>query len=327
MQQQPLLSVKNLTVQFKTDTGLVKAVDDISFDIFKGETVGLVGESGCGKSMTSLALLGLIPKPNGSYGPNSQIVYDGKNLAKYQESEWRTLRGNEFSMIFQEPMTALNPVFTVKNQMTEVILRHKAAKNKKAAVDLAIDLLEKVGIPSPEKRISDYPHQLSGGMRQRVMIAMALAAKPGLLLADEPTTALDVTTQAQVMEQLSGLQKEMGMTTVLVTHDLGVIAENCQRVMVMYCGKIIETAPVSDLFSDPKHPYTKGLLESIPKIREHRIDVLPTIEGTVPDIKNLPKGCRFADRCHKKSPECLNAIPPLTQVSDSRQVACYHPEQ
>ena len=327
MQQEPLLSVRNLTVQFKTDTGTVKAVDDISFDIFKGETVGLVGESGCGKSMTSLALLGLIPKPNGSYGPKSQIIYKGKNLAKFNESSWRKLRGKELSMIFQEPMTALNPVFTVRNQMTEVILRHKVAANKKAAVEVAIGLLEKVGIPSPEKRVHDYPHQLSGGMRQRVMIAMALAAKPGLLLADEPTTALDVTTQAQVMEQLSKLQNDMGMTTLLVTHDLGGIAENCQRVIVMYCGKIIETASVTDLFANPQHPYTKGLLESIPKVRDKKIEVLPTIEGTVPDIKNLPKGCRFADRCVKQTEQCLESLPQLKETAQSRQVACFHPVQ
>lgn len=319
----PLLSVKDLVIEFKTEKGWVRAVDQISFDVHAGETIGLVGESGCGKSVTSLSLLGLIPKPPGRYGTESSILFKGKELLRCNESELRKIRGSQISMIFQEPMTALNPVFKISTQMEEVLMRHKKVSRKKAHL-IAVEMLETVGIPSPEKRIHQYPHQLSGGMRQRVMIAMALSCDPQLLLADEPTTALDVTIQAQVMEQMAKLQKQRHMATILVTHDLAVIAEFCQKVIVMYCGKIVEIANVHELFYKPRHPYTKGLLDSIPRIRDEKLDRLPTIKGTVPDIAHLPSGCRFYDRCEKAEARCNKQQPLLTPV-EKTQVACFNP--
>lgn len=321
----PLLSVKDLVIEFNTDRGLIRAVDRISFDIFEGETVGLVGESGCGKSITSLSILGLIPSPPGRIGAGSSIKYQGKELVGLPEEQLRLMRGHDISMIFQEPMTALNPVFTVGNQMMEVIMRHKKV-NKKEALKMAIKMLEDVGIPAPEKRVHNYPHQMSGGMRQRVMIAMALSCNPHLLLADEPTTALDVTIQAQVMDLMGDMQKKQNMAVILVTHDLGVVAEFCQRVIVMYCGHIAEVGTVDQIFNHPQHPYTKGLLASIPRVLEKKVEFLPTIEGTVPDLGNLPAGCRFADRCERATEEC-NAKPPQLTIDEKTQagVACYHP--
>ncbi len=319
-----LLSVKNLVIEFKIEAGLVHAVDNISFDIKKGETVGLVGESGCGKSITSLSILGLVPSPPGKILQGSSIKYQGKELVGISENEYRKIRGNEIAMIFQEPMTALNPVFTIGNQMSEVLRRHKQI-SKAGARHEAIHLLTQVGIPSPEKRLKNYPHELSGGMRQRVMIAMALSCNPNILLADEPTTALDVTIQAQVMEQMQKLQEINKMATILVTHDLAVIAEFCERVIVMYCGKIVEKAPVEQLFAAPQHPYTYGLLKSIPKIREQKIARLPIIEGTVPDIAHIPKGCRFAERCDRSTEECYKLSPELKSHDDNRAVACLNP--
>jgi peptide/nickel transport system ATP-binding protein len=321
----PLLSVKNLVVEFNTRHGPVRAVDNISFDVYPNETVGIVGESGCGKTVTGLTLLKLIPMPPGRIVQGS-INFRGKDITGLSEKEMQAMRGADISMIFQEPMTALNPVFTVGNQMVDVIRRHKNLTRSQARTQ-AIDMLDKVGIPAPRKRIDEYPHQLSGGMRQRVMIAMALSCDPKLLVADEPTTALDVTTQAQVMEQIVKLQDEFHMSVILVTHDLGVVAESCDRAIVMYCGNIIETAPIDELFEQPRHPYTKGLLESIPRIREQKMKQLPIIPGMVPDLLHLPPGCRFADRCSRMTDRCNQEKPLLEPVEGTgdRRVACYHP--
>lgn len=323
----PLLSVKDLAIEFKTEGGLIRAVDRTNFEIREGETVGLVGESGCGKSITSLSILGLIPSPPGRFGAGTSIKFNGKELVGLSESELRKIRGSDISMIFQEPMTALNPVFTVANQMTEVLMRHQKI-SKREAITKAIKLLEEVGIPSPEKRIFNYPHELSGGMRQRVMIAMALSCSPKLLLADEPTTALDVTIQAQVMDLISEMQKKQNMAVILVTHDLGVVAEFCERVIVMYCGHIVEKGTTDQIFNNPQHPYTKGLLNSIPRIRDEKLEFLPTIKGTVPDIGNLPPGCRFADRCERATDQCHEKSPQLSINKDTQAaVACYHPHE
>ncbi|PCJ50902.1 MAG: peptide ABC transporter ATP-binding protein [Gammaproteobacteria bacterium] len=318
----PLLSVRDLVVEFNTERGLVRAIDGISFDVMPGETMGLVGESGCGKSVTSLAILGLVPSPPGKITAGS-IQLNGRELVGLRESEYRKIRGSEISMIFQEPMTALNPVFTVASQMKDVLARHQKIRGKQAK-NRAIEMLELVGIPSPELRINEYPHQLSGGMRQRVMIAMALSCNPKLLLADEPTTALDVTIQAQVMEQIVKLQHELGTAVVLVTHDLGVVAESCQRAVVMYAGRIVEQSPIIPLFQNPQHPYSAGLMASIPKIRDTKIAELPTIPGTVPDLLHLPDGCRFADRCQYAEDLCHKEQPD-NQVNENREVACFYP--
>ena len=320
----PLLSVRNLVVEFSTRHGPVRAVDNISFDVYPNETVGIVGESGCGKTVTGLTLLQLIPMPPGRIVQGS-IEFQGKDLTQVNKKEMEALRGSDISMIFQEPMTALNPVFTVGNQMVDVLRRHKNLTRRQArATD--IDMLDRVGIPAPDKRIDEYPHQLSGGMRQRVMIAMALSCDPKLLIADEPTTALDVTTQAQVMEQIVKLQDEFHMSVILVTHDLGVVAESCDRAIVMYCGNIIETADINDLFERPRHPYTKGLLESIPRIRDERVSELPIIRGMVPDLLHLPRGCRFADRCDKATDECRAQQPTVSiDEATANGVACFHP--
>jgi len=320
----PLLSVRDLVVEFSTRHGPVRAVDNISFDVYPDETVGIVGESGCGKTVTGLTLLRLIPMPPGRIVQGS-ILFEGKDLTKLTEKEMQAMRGADISMIFQEPMTALNPVFTVGNQMIDVLRRHKGMSRKQAR-ETAIDMLARVGIPAPGKRIDEYPHQLSGGMRQRVMIAMALSCDPKLLVADEPTTALDVTTQAQVMEQIVKLQEEFQMSVILVTHDLGVVAESCDRAIVMYCGNIIETAEIGDLFERPQHPYTSGLLKSIPRIREEKLVQLPIIPGMVPDLLHLPEGCRFADRCSRVTDHCRQEKPVLeTDPGSGHGVACYHP--
>lgn len=319
-----LLCVRNLVVEFDTRFGPVRAVDDISFDIFPNETVGIVGESGCGKTVTGLSLLRLVPSPPGRIVQGS-IILNGNDLVQLPENDMAQLRGDDISMIFQEPMTALNPVLSLGTQMTDVLRQHRKM-TKREARDVAIDMLAKVGIPVPEKRIDEYPHELSGGMRQRVMIAMALSCNPKLLVADEPTTALDVTTQAQVLEQIVELQEEFHMAVILITHDLGVIAETCQRAVVMYCGNIVETGTVEDLFERPRHPYTKGLLESIPRLRDERIAELPIIPGMVPDLLSLPAGCRFADRCKYAQADCLQTPPRLKSSGDTRSsVACYHP--
>jgi peptide/nickel transport system ATP-binding protein len=318
----PILSVKDLIVEFTTEDGMVRAVDGVSFDVHAGEMLGLVGESGCGKTVTGLTLLRLIPSPPGRIVSGS-INFMGKDLAMASEPEMRRIRGSDISMIFQEPMTALNPVFTIGNQMIDVLIRHRNLTRQQAQ-GAAVEMLDKVGIPVPKKRVNEYPHQLSGGMRQRVMIAMALSCDPKLLVADEPTTALDVTTQAQVLEQIRKLQDEFQMAVILVTHDLGVVAETCSRGLVMYCGRIVESAPIEKLFDRPSHPYTAGLLKSIPRIRDKKLERLPIIPGRVPDLLNLPRGCRFADRCEHMTSECRQQDPPL-EWRDNAAVACLHP--
>ena len=324
MSAAPLLSVRDLVVEFATEQGVVRAVDRVSFDVSPNETLGIVGESGCGKTVTGLAILGLIPSPPGRIAGGS-IMFQGRELVGLPESELRGIRGRDIAMVFQEPMTALNPVFTVGNQMVDVLRRYRGLTQRQARAG-SIELLAKVGIPAPEKRIDEYPHQLSGGMRQRVVIAMALSCDPKLIVADEPTTALDVTTQAQVLEQIVRLQGEFHMAMVLVTHDLGVVAETCHRAIVMYCGRIAEKAEIGPLFEHPRHPYTVGLLESIPRVGEHEREDLAVIPGMVPDLLHLPRGCRFADRCPRRQSRCDEALPELDAGEDARsRVACYFP--
>jgi len=318
---EPLLRVRDLAVEFDTEQGVVRAVDGLSFDIYPEETVGLVGESGCGKTVTGLSLLGLIPKPPGRIASGS-IEFDGRDLVHTSEAEMRAIRGSEISMIFQEPMTALNPVFTIGTQMVDVLRLHKPLSAAQARRE-AVDMLGHVGIPAPARRINDYPHQLSGGQRQRVMIAMALSCGPKLLVADEPTTALDVTTQAQVLEQIKKLQEEFRMAMILITHDLGVVAETCRRAMVMYCGKIVERAPIGELYAQPRHPYTAGLLNSIPRIHAQRPERLPTIPGRVPDLLHLPAGCRFSPRCERSMERCRVEQPGLDGGESA--AACFNP--
>ena len=321
---QPLLSVRNLIIEFSTRYGPVRAVDGISFDVYPNETLGIVGESGCGKTVTGLSLLRLIPTPPGRIVAG-EILLQGRDLTKLDEEEMQSLRGDEISMIFQEPMTALNPVLTVGTQMVDVLTRHRSLSRRQAKSE-AIEMLAKVGIPVPKKRINEYPHEMSGGMRQRVMIAMALSCSPKLLIADEPTTALDVTTQAQVLEQILKLQDEFRMAVILITHDLGVVAETCQRALVMYCGEIIERADIEALFEKPQHPYSRGLLDSIPRLREDKLAELPIIPGMVPDLLHLPPGCRFADRCSRVTDECRLQRPQLdAQPAGPSAVACFHP--
>lgn len=304
-----LLTINNLTVEFHTEDGIVRAVDGVSFGINKGETLGLVGESGCGKSVTALSIMQLIAKPVGKI-TSGEIIFDDRNLLTMRDEQLRKLRGNRISMIFQEPMTSLNPVFTVGDQIMEAVRLHQGL-NKKDALDKSIEMLQLVGIPGPKERVHNFPHQLSGGMRQRVMIAMALSCKPDLLIADEPTTALDVTIQAQIMELMKKLQSELKMGIILITHDLGVVAETCDRVAVMYAGQIVEEAAVTDIFSSPRHPYTLGLLNSVPGYHGGEVIIgadgkprLKTIPGMVPNLLQLKGGCRFADRCYKVEQAC-----------------------
>ncbi len=318
-----LLEVKNLSVNFKTDLGDFPAVDQISFSIDEGQTLGLVGESGCGKSVTSLALLRLIQRPG--YISNGTVLWKGQNLQDINDEAMRKIRGKEISMIFQEPMTALNPVFTVGFQIEEVIALHEPDRSSQSRRDRVLELLNLVGIPSPQSRMDDYPHQLSGGMRQRIMIAMALACRPKLLIADEPTTALDVTIQAQILELLKSLQKEIGMSILLITHDLGVVAETCDRVAVMYAGKIIEEGSVLDIFNQTSHPYTRGLLDSIPFFQEQK-QALKTIPGLVPSLSDRKKGCSFNDRCFASQPLCKESTPELLSLQSQKHlVACHFP--
>jgi len=317
-----LLEVDGLSVDFSTDAGTVRAVDEVSFSIQPGRTLGIVGESGCGKSVTSLALMGLLPRPAGRIASGS-VRLAGSELTSMSDRALRRMRGAELSMIFQEPMTALNPVYTIGAQMTAVLRRHEGL-SRRAARTRAIDMLERVGIPLPARRIDEYPHELSGGMRQRAMIAMALSCRPRLLIADEPTTALDVTTQAQVLEQIADLQRSLGTAVILVTHDLGVVAETCDDALVMYCGKVVEQAPTRVLFEAPRHRYTEGLMAAIPKIRRHRLARLPVIPGTVPDLAELPAGCRFAARCGFADETCRQRQPALETIGSSR-FACFHP--
>lgn len=314
-----LLEVDNLVTQFKTDEGPFNVVDKISFHIGQGETVGLVGESGSGKSITSLSILGLI-KPPGRV-VQGRIKFQGENLLDKSKKQLRNIRGRDISMIFQEPMTSLNPVLTVGEQIAETVRLHQGL-DRKSAKERAVEMLKKVGIPMPETRINQYPHELSGGMRQRVMIAIALSCDPKLLIADEPTTALDVTIQAQILELMKRLNEEVGMGVLLVTHDLGVVAEMCERVLVMYAGKIVEQASAKDLFKEPLHPYTQSLLKSIPRIKAKK-EKLYSIPGNVPSPKNLPKGCRFHTRCPYAFKRCAEEEPAMKTVDGQRQVSCW----
>lgn len=318
---EPLLVVDDLVTAFHTDEGSVRAVDGVSFELPEGETLGIVGESGCGKSVTSLSIMGLVPDPPGVI-ERGRITFEGTDLVSLPEREMRKLRGNRISMIFQEPMTSLNPVHRVGRQIAESLRLHRGL-SKSAARDRAIELLDLVGIPSPASRVDAYPHELSGGMRQRVVIAMALACEPKLLIADEPTTALDVTIQAQILELLQKLKEEMGMSIIFITHDLGVVAELCDEVVVMYAGTVVERAPTADLYADPQHPYTRGLLASVPGHGESAEDGrLPTIAGMVPDLRHLPEGCRFRERCDRAEARCAESEPPLT-TEGKRSVACF----
>jgi peptide/nickel transport system ATP-binding protein len=319
MNPSALIEIKDLRIRFHGDDGRVThAVDSVDLSVANGATLGLVGESGCGKSVTSLAIMGLLPKQSAEI--SGAIRFDGFDLLKTSDQTLRDLRGNRLAMIFQEPMTSLNPSFTIGDQIVETILRHRGG-SRKSARERAIDLLRRVHIPSPERRIDEYPHKLSGGMRQRVMIAMALACDPRLLIADEPTTALDVTLQAQILELMRELKAASGAAIILITHDLGVVAEVCDEVAVMYAGEIVERAPVDELFSAPQHPYTVGLLGSIPRL-DHRADQLATIEGMVPNMAQPPAGCRFAARCPFVLEACTKGPPPLVEVSPDHLSRC-----
>ena len=314
----PLLELRRLAVSFATDDGTVHAVDGIDLSLARGRTLGLVGESGCGKSVTSLAIMGLLPPENSKV--NGEIHFEGRNLLTLNADTMRDLRGARLAMIFQEPMTSLNPAYTVGDQIVEAIQRHQGLSAADARTR-AIEMLRIVRIPSPERRVDDYPHKLSGGMRQRAMIAMALACGPELLIADEPTTALDVTIQAQILDLMRGLRRDTGTAIILITHDLGVVAEMADDVAVMYAGQIVERAPVRDLFARPEHPYTVGLLGSIPRLDEKR-ERLPSIEGRVPDMTRPPAGCRFAARCPFVEPACRDAEPALVEVAPGHLTRC-----
>lgn len=314
-----LLDVKNLTTEFKLKRGTVKAVDDISFTIDKGEILAIVGESGSGKSVTSLSIMGLLQKPGRIAG--GEILFKAQNLNKMSQKELQKIRGNQISMIFQEPMTSLNPVARIKDQIMENILAHMKISKKQALVR-TIEMLDTVGIPSPAERANDYPHQMSGGMRQRVMTAMALSCEPELLIADEPTTALDVTIQAQILELLYRMREKFHMAILLITHDLGVVSEAADRVIVMYCGKIVEEATVKSLFTHPLHPYTVGLLHSIPQIDDDSDDRLYMIKGMVPNPLRMPPGCSFSDRCDSCMERCTKEMPEL-QENDGHKVRCF----
>ena len=331
--EKPILKVRNLRTSFKTDRGLVTAVDGVSFDLYPGETLGIVGESGCGKSVTNKSIIRLLPEHVTRYDPDSSVGYRGQNLLGLEESQMRAIRGNDIGMIFQEPMTALNPVFTVGWQIEEALKYHSDlnAHDRRAR---AIEMLRLVEMPNPEKRIDEYPHQLSGGMRQRVVIAMALCCSPEILIADEPTTALDVTIQSQILRLMDDLKKKTGTAIILITHDLGVVAQACDRVIVMYAGQIVETADVAELFHRPRHHYTKALLDSMPKpgATGHQ-QRLPAIEGMVPSLFELPDGCRFADRCKFRQPDCVAELPDLervdtaagAEVKNPQKVRCFYP--
>ena len=319
-----LIQVKNLRTSFFTPEGEVRAIDGVSFEIAEGKTLGLVGESGCGKSVTSLSIMRLVPSPPGKI-VGGEIFYRGRDLLKLNNEEMRKIRGNEISMIFQEPMTSLNPVFTVGNQIGEAIRLHQGL-GKKEARQKTIEMLRLVKIADPESRVDAYPHQLSGGMRQRVMIAMALSCNPSLLIADEPTTALDVTIQAQILELMKELQQKIGMALLLITHDLGVVAEQADAVAIMYAGKIVERASAPAIFARPFHPYTVGLLNSLPGVGGKKKKRLAAIPGVVPNPLHLPGGCRFRDRCPKAQGICADAEPQLAEKESGHWVACYFPE-
>jgi len=316
-----LLEVKNLSTYFFTDEGIVKAVDDVSFKLSPGESLGILGESGCGKSVTALSIMRLIQTPPGKI-IGGEILFQGEDLLKKSEEEMRQIRGNKISMIFQDPMTSLNPVFTIGDQIIEAIVLHQGL-DKRTAKKKAIEMLELVRIPEANKRINDYPHQFSGGMRQRVMIAIALSCNPSILIADEPTTALDVTIQAQILELIKQLKKEFNMSTILITHDMGIAAESCDNILVMYAGKVVEYADIHTIFKHPAHPYTMGLLDSVPRL-DIRKERLNAIEGQPPDLIALPNYCYYAERCPYRTKECLEQIPDLVEIEKGHYVRCIH---
>jgi oligopeptide/dipeptide ABC transporter ATP-binding protein len=317
---EPLLEIRNLKTCFYTEDGVVPAIENVSFSLDKGETIGIVGESGSGKSVTALSVMRLIPNPPGRI-ECGEIIFEGENLLEKRMDQMRGIRGNDIAMIFQEPMTSLNPVLTVGDQIMEAIVLHQKL-SKQDAKAKAVHMLRLVGIPSPERRVNDYPHQMSGGMRQRVMIAMALSCNPKLLIADEPTTALDVTVQAQILELMMALKDDLGTSVMLITHDLGVIAETADKVVVMYAGNVVEKAGVRELFREPAHPYTMGLLGSIPKLSEDS-KRLQSIEGVVPSPFNMPKGCRFSPRCGHAMDICREREPVFAKIADGHHVSCW----
>ena len=324
MTPQPMLKIENLKVHFDTDDGVLYAVDGVNLHIDRGETLGVVGESGCGKSVTAMTIMKLLPMPPGRIAAG-QIWFEGQDLVQANEAVMRQLRAREIAMIFQEPMTSLNPVLSVGEQIAESLRLHEGLSNKQALAKAA-EMLGLVNIPRPSQRVNDYPHQFSGGMRQRVMIAMALSCKPKLLIADEPTTALDVTIQAQILDLLNQLQSQMGMSIMLITHAMGVVAETAQRVVVMYAGRVVEEASVDDLFGSPSHPYTQGLIRSIPRIdldsvHKQRLQAIP---GLVPKLINPPIGCRFAPRCPHANERCAMEMPELRELTSGHKVACHY---
>lgn len=320
-ERKTILDVKDLQTTFFTDSGKVPAVDHVSFHVKEGEVLGIVGESGCGKSVTSLSIMGLVPSPPGKI-EGGEILFENEDLTTKSEKEMRNIRGNDIAMIFQEPMTSLNPLFTIGNQMIEAILLHEKAWKKKQAHERAVEMLKLVGLPRTEDLMKDYPHQLSGGMRQRVMIAMALVCNPKVLIADEPTTALDVTIQKQILNLMKELNTRLNTAVLLITHDLGVVAETCERVIVMYAGQVIEEAPVKELFDNAQHPYTKGLIQSVPDMR-YKKDRLYSIAGNVPIPGSIQKGCRFAARCEFAFDRCFQENPELYETSDVQQTRCF----
>jgi peptide/nickel transport system ATP-binding protein len=319
----PVLRVEQLRCGFNTEAGYLRVVDGVSFELEAGGTLGLVGESGCGKTVSALSIIGLLPKPAGVV-ESGRIIYDGEDLASANHAALKRVRGREISMIFQEPMTALNPVYRIGRQLVEALRLYEPGKSENTKRRRAIELLNMVGIPAPADRLRDYPHQLSGGMRQRVMIAMALAGRPRILIADEPTTALDVTVQAQILDLLRSLQAEYGMSMLFITHDLGIVAELCDEVVVMYAGRIAEQASVHDLFAAPRHPYTRGLIRSIPTPDIPAKTLLPVIEGVVPELTQMPPGCRFSTRCDFADDLCRREVPELDAAGRQQRVACHH---
>jgi oligopeptide transport system ATP-binding protein len=316
-----ILKVDDLRTYFNTDDGIVKAVDGVSFDLKKGEMLGIVGESGSGKSVTNLSLMKLIPSPPGKIMSGTAML-DGEDIFKMNDNEIRKLRGNRIGMIFQDPMTSLNPFLRISTQMIETIVLHQG-KDKVAARERAVEMLEMVGIPNPEARINDYPHQFSGGMRQRVMIAMALSCDPEILIADEPTSALDVTIQAQIIEVIQALCRKLNTAVILITHDLGVVAGICDTVCVMYAGRIVEKGSNDEIFKNPKHPYTQGLIMSVPRLDKPTKDRLYSIEGQPPNVIDLPECCPFHPRCEKAMDKCRNTYPPVKAFDDGREVRCW----
>ena len=320
MERKPLLEIRNLHTHFFTDDGVVRACDGVSYAVFAGETLAVVGESGSGKSVTAMSILDLIPRPPGRI-VNGEILFEGRNLVKLPAEEMRAIRGNAIAMIFQEPMTSLNPVMTVGSQIAESLLLHQGL-DRKRAMARAVELLELVGIAEPRSRVHEYPHQLSGGMRQRVMIAIALACRPALLIADEPTSALDVTIQSQILRLIKELQESIGMAVILITHDMGVVAEVADTVAVMYCGQVVEYGTSRDIFFDARHPYLEGLRKSVLDI-DREVETLEVIEGTVPDPLHLPQGCNFEPRCPKRLPRCKHQPPPRIHFSDSHYASCW----